>query len=194
MVGQREADNRSITKKIPHVLLLPVPLQGPISCFLKLAELLSLSSSSHAGKPTSTSIHVTFINALFAHRRLSHLTSGGFRRNPNFQFSAVSDGIAGDEPRPPSKFASMVATVEDEVIRLLPEFAVKSPPVTCLIADGIFMAAGEEAMKLGIPVLYLSTLSPCCIWVNSSLVPTLVDNGDVPFKQGIIGSLIFEFE
>lgn len=39
-------------------------------------------------------------------------------------------------------------------------------------------------MKLGIPVVYFSTLSPSCVWVSSFLVPRLVDDGDVPFKQG----------
>ena len=158
--------------KIPHALLLPLPLQGPINCFLKLAELLSLSSSPHVGTTPATSIHVTFINALFVQRRLSHLISGRFCRNPNFRFSVVSDGIASDEPRPPSKFASMVAAVEAEAIRLLPQFAAESPPATCLIADGIFAAAGEAAMKLGIPVVYFSTLSPCSLWVSICLLYT----------------------
>lgn len=78
----------------------------------------------------------------------------------------------------------MVAAVEAEVIRRLPVLAADSPAVTCLVADGVFTSAGEAAKGLGIPVVYFSTLSPSCIWINSCLVPGLVDAGEVPFKEG----------
>ncbi|XP_021753975.1 7-deoxyloganetic acid glucosyltransferase-like [Chenopodium quinoa] len=155
----------------PSVLLLPLPLQGPINCFLKLAHLLSLSSDH---------LNITFLNAAFVHQRLPDLPS----RFPRVKFSLFSDGISGDDPRPPAKFASMVSFYEAEVIRSLPEFLKSPAPATCLIADGVFTAVGERAMELGIPVVYFSTLSPCCIWASCFFVPKLFDSGEVPFKKG----------
>lgn len=154
------------------VLLLPLPLQGPMNCFLKLAHLLSLFSDQ---------LNITFLNSEFVHRRLSDLPS----RFPSVEFSLFSDGISGDDPRPPEKFAAMYRFFEAEVIRRLPEFLKSPTPATCLIADGVFTTAGERAKELGIPVVYFSTLSPCCIWASCFFVPKLFDSGDIPFRKGM---------
>ncbi|KMT12272.1 hypothetical protein BVRB_5g102130 [Beta vulgaris subsp. vulgaris] len=168
MVGQREAEQPII----PSVLLLPLPLQGPINCFLKLAHLLSLSSDH---------LNITFLNAEFVHQRLLDLPS----RFPHVKFLKFSDGISGDEPRTPAKFPAMVGFLQAEISRRLPEFMESPAPATCLISDGVFTSVGERANELGIPVVYFSTLSPCCVWASCFLVPKLVDYGELPFKKGM---------
>ncbi|XP_021858574.1 7-deoxyloganetic acid glucosyl transferase [Spinacia oleracea] len=176
MGSQREAaqpqQQQPPVQPPPSVLLLPLPLQGPINCFLKLAHLLTLSSDH---------LNITFLNAEFVHQRLPDLPT----RLPRVNFSLFSDGVPGDDPRPPEKFASMVSFFENEVIRCLPEFLKSPAPATCLVVDGVFPAVVERAKELGIPVVYFSTLSPCCIWANSFLVPKLFDSGEVPFKKGM---------
>ncbi|XP_074264519.1 7-deoxyloganetic acid glucosyltransferase-like [Silene latifolia] len=162
MGGEQVVDN-----KVAHILLLPLPLQGPVNCFLKLAHLLSTADDD---------FHITVVNAAFIRLRLPDLPS----RFPKVSFVEISDGIAGDHPRPPSEFSDMVRNFETGFISRLLELM----PATCLIADGVFPLAGKKAMEMGIPVVYFSTLSPSCVWASCRLVPMLVDARLVPFKNG----------
>ncbi|CAO2820063.1 unnamed protein product [Amaranthus hypochondriacus] len=165
------AEQLQATETSPSVLLLPLPLQGPINAFLKLAHLLSLCSEN---------LNITFINAEFVHRRLPDLPS----RFPGIRFCDFPDGISDDEPRPPAKFCDMVAMFEAEVISALPTFMESPTSVTCLIVDGVLTAVGKKAQELGIPVVYFSTLGPCCIWASCFFVPKLVDSGQIPISKG----------
>ncbi|MFS7929154.1 putative 7-deoxyloganetin glucosyltransferase [Helianthus anomalus] len=66
-------DQQNNTLEVPP----HVPFQGPVNCFLQLAELLRLSG-----------IHVTFLNTEHIHRPLLHHTQvlSRFNRYPNFRF------------------------------------------------------------------------------------------------------------
>ncbi|KAK9667692.1 hypothetical protein RND81_13G004900 [Saponaria officinalis] len=168
MGSEETIQSHNNNNKVTQVILLPLPLQGPVNCFLKLAYLLS----------TTSDISVTFFTAAFIHRRLPHLPS----LFPTVRFVVASDGIAGDEPRPPAQFPDMARNFEAEFVSRLPE--LRAAAATCVIADGVFAGAGKAAMEVGIPVVYFSTLSPCCIWASCALVPKLVDDGVVPFLHG----------
>nr|GEU83549.1 7-deoxyloganetic acid glucosyltransferase [Tanacetum cinerariifolium] len=74
----------------PHVLIFPFPVQGHVSCMLKLAELLCLSG-----------VDVTFLNSDIIHRRLLRYTDvvSRFSCYPGFRFETISDGLPTDHPR-----------------------------------------------------------------------------------------------
>ncbi|XP_059627100.1 7-deoxyloganetic acid glucosyltransferase-like [Cornus florida] len=163
----------------PHVIIIPLPLQGPVNCMLKLAELLSLAG-----------INVTFLNTDHVHRRLlrhTHIHSR-FARFPSFRFQTVSDGLPEDHPRTADRFLDMfdafVAVTKPLLRDMLTSGGPSSDterPVTCVIADGIFDFVLDTAKENGIPVIYFDTLSPCCIWIYLCL-PKLIEAGEFPFK------------
>ncbi|KAK1364944.1 hypothetical protein POM88_040505 [Heracleum sosnowskyi] len=74
----------------PHVLIFPLPLQGPVNSMFKLAELLCLSN-----------IHVTFLVTEHIHSRLIRFTDvqSRFQRYPGFSLETISDGLPEDHPR-----------------------------------------------------------------------------------------------
>ncbi|KAL9242622.1 hypothetical protein vseg_016607 [Gypsophila vaccaria] len=161
-----------------EVVLLPLPLQGPVNCFLRLAHLLENNNNNNNN---NNNLSVTFFNAAFIHRRLPDLTTC----LPNVRFLVASDGIPGDHPRPPSHFADMVANFQAQFVQRLPGMVAGAGAGNlCVIADGMFTEAGRAAREMGVPVVYFSTLSPSCVWACCALVPKLVDHGVVPFQNG----------
>ncbi|XP_059627099.1 7-deoxyloganetic acid glucosyltransferase-like [Cornus florida] len=160
----------------PHVIIIPLPLQGPVNCMLKLAELLSLAG-----------INVTFLNTDHVHRRLlrhTHIHSR-FAPFPSFRFKTVSDVLPEDHPRTGNRFLDMfdafVAVTNPLLRDMLTSSGPSSGPVTCVIAEGTFDFVLDTAKENGIPVIYFDTLSPCCIWIYLCL-PKLIEAGEFPFK------------
>ncbi|XP_057977516.1 7-deoxyloganetic acid glucosyl transferase-like [Malania oleifera] len=157
----------------PHVLIFPLPLQGPISCMLKLAELLSVAD-----------IRVTFLNTVHAHSRLlrhsaapSHLS----RRFPGFRFRTVPDGLPDDHPRSADRIADLFLSLEATAGPLLREILTSEDrPATCVVADGIFGFAVDVAEEVGVPIIYFDTISPCGFWAYLC-VPRLIAAGEIPF-------------
>ncbi|KAD7480199.1 hypothetical protein E3N88_03335 [Mikania micrantha] len=74
----------------PHVLIFPLPLQGPVNSMLKLAELLCLSG-----------LHITFLVTDHIHTRLVKYSNIQSRFNgyPGFRLETISDGLPEDHPR-----------------------------------------------------------------------------------------------
>ncbi|KAK6794024.1 hypothetical protein RDI58_007477 [Solanum bulbocastanum] len=167
---------------VPHVLIFPLPLQDPVNCMLKLAELLCFHQE----------IYVTFINTEYIHHRLLNYTDVLIRlaKYPNFKFVTVPDGLPGDNLRNGEQVWKMIEGVEEmsspPFREMLMTTTTCSP--TCLIVDGIFTLAVDIAKEAKIPLLYFDTISPCAVWTYLA-VPKLIEAGDVPFKGKTIFSI-----
>lgn len=164
-------------KQLPlHVVMFPLPYQGPVNSMFKLAELLCLSG-----------LHITFVVTEYIHRRLLCSTDiqSRFSDYPGFQLKAISDGLPEDHPRSGDKFMQVFDSLELNTKPLLKEMLTSAVntddlrgPVTCIIADGILGFTCDVAKEIGIPIIYFRTLSPCCLWVFFCL-PKLIDAGEL---------------
>ncbi|WMV19721.1 hypothetical protein MTR67_013106 [Solanum verrucosum] len=165
---------------VPHVLIFPLPLQGPVNCMLKLAELLCLHQETH----------VTFINTEYIHQRLLNYTDVliRFAKYPNFKFVTVPDGLPEDNPRNGDQIGKIIEGVEKVSSPLFREMVMMTT-TTCLIVDGIFTFAVDIAKEAKIPLLYFDTISPCAIWTYLA-VPKLIEDGEIPFKGNDLDALV----
>ncbi|XP_076900732.1 7-deoxyloganetic acid glucosyltransferase-like [Bidens hawaiensis] len=175
-------------KTLPHVLIFPLPFQGPVNCALKLAELLCLFG-----------IHVTFLNTEHMHRLLLRHTDVMSRFNgyPDFKFQTVPDGVEHETPVHRDQFMEVMASVDKVTKPLFREMIVSGElsrksewPVTVMIPDASFPFAVDIAIEASIPVICFDTLSPCCVWTSYLNLPTLIEAGDVPFKGNDLDQLI----
>ncbi|KAL1825153.1 hypothetical protein ACET3Z_011931 [Daucus carota] len=164
----------------PHVLIFPLPLQGPVNCMLKLAELFAINR-----------LRVTFLNTIYIQNLLLKHTNvqSRFSKYPEFHFETIPDGLSEDHPRSSDKLLDLADGIEDVMKPLFIEMLTygkmsskSSTPVTCIIADGGYTFAVDVAKDVGIPVLYFDTISPCALWTYFCL-PRLIELGEVPFKE-----------
>lgn len=156
----------------PHVFIFPLPLQGPVNCMLKLAEILSLEG-----------IKVTFLNSHHIQQRLLHCTNiqSHFTKYPNFRFQTLPDGLPEDNPRTGDQILNLLQSMEAVAMPIFREMLTSSDtPVTCLIADGVFTFAAHVASQIAVPLLYFDTISPCGLW-SLLCLPRLIQAGEVPF-------------
>ncbi|VFQ72852.1 unnamed protein product [Cuscuta campestris] len=159
----------------PHVLIFPLPIQGPVNTMLKLAEILCLR---HIG--------VTFLNTHHVHRRLLRFTDAGerFAKYSGFRFATVPDGLPEDNPRTGDQIMRLIESMEQVTRPLFREMVVAGGldrPVTCLLVDGILTFAVDVAEEGGVPLLYFDTISPCGLW-SFMCVPKLIEAGELPFQ------------
>ncbi|CAA0809459.1 UDP-glycosyltransferase 85A3 [Striga hermonthica] len=166
----------------PHVLIFPLPLQGPLNCMLKLAELLCLAR-----------IRTTFLNTHHVHARLPSAAAHYF---PNqypglFTFQTLPDGLPPDNPRTGDQIEALLDSMDRVSVPVFREIVVNrsDEPVTCVIADGIFTFAVDVAKEAGIPLLYFDTISPCGLWTYMCL-PKLIQAGEFPFKDDNLDEMI----
>ncbi|XP_055827135.1 7-deoxyloganetic acid glucosyltransferase-like [Solanum dulcamara] len=164
--------------EVPHVVIFPLPLQGPVNCMVKLAELLCLHQE----------IRVTFINTKYIHQRLLNCTDVQIRfaKYPNFKFVTVSYGLSEDNPRNGDQISKIIEGVEEVSSPLFREMVMTTTCApTCLIVDGIFTFAVHIAKEARIPLLYFDTICPCALWTYLA-VPKLIEAGEIPFKGAIL--------
>ncbi|XP_009590620.1 7-deoxyloganetic acid glucosyl transferase-like [Nicotiana tomentosiformis] len=164
----------------PHVLIFPLPLQGPVNSTFKLAELLCISG-----------LHITFLLTENIHNRLvSHTNiSSRFERFPGFQIKTISDGLPQDHPRKGSKYMELFDSLKCKTKPLFKDMLTsgwlssdgKRRPVSCIIADGVLGFTCDVANEIGIPIFSIRTISPCCLWIFFCL-PQLIESGEYPFK------------
>ncbi|KAK6933078.1 hypothetical protein RJ641_035972, partial [Dillenia turbinata] len=164
-------------EQISHVLIFPIPIQGHVNSMLKLAELLCLSN-----------LHVTFLNSVYNHNRLLQFSDirTRFDHYPGFRFETIPDGLPEDHPRSGHRAMDIFYAIDSVAKPLIKELFKRLvcctvPPVTCVIADGIFEFVHEFAEELGIPTICFRTASCCSFWVYYCL-PKLIEAGEVPLK------------
>nr|AUR26631.1 UDP-glucosyltransferase 709L1 [Centella asiatica] len=161
----------------PHVLIFPLPLQGPVNSMFKLAELLCLAG-----------IHVTFLVTDHIHSRLLRYSDihSRFNRYPGFRLETISDGLPEDHPRG-DKFMELFDSLRMNTKPLFKQLLTSGslvsddlPPMSCIIADGIMGFTCDVANEVGIPIIYVRTISACCLWVFFCL-PNMIESGEIPF-------------
>lgn len=64
-------------------------------------------------------------------------------------------------------------------------------PVSCVIADGIMGFTCDVTSEIGLPIIYVRTISACCLWVFFCL-PKLIQSGELPF-DGMCACLLLFF-
>ncbi|KAJ9553659.1 hypothetical protein OSB04_017704 [Centaurea solstitialis] len=64
---------------------------------------------------------------------------------------------------------------------LLRDMLLGSPPVACLIADGINGFTIDAAEGTGVPVFFFRTISACAFWAYFC-IPELISSGELPFQ------------
>ncbi|KAI7749538.1 hypothetical protein M8C21_006280, partial [Ambrosia artemisiifolia] len=162
----------------PHVLIFPLPLQGPVNSMFKLAELLCLSG-----------LHVTFLVTDHIHTRLLKYSNiqSRFDAYPGFRLETISDGLPDDHPRSGDRLMEMFDSLKVKTKILFKELLTSARlnsdsrrPVTCIIADGIMGYTCDVANDVGLPIIYVRTISACCLWVFFCL-PKLIESGELPF-------------
>ncbi|CAL5017857.1 unnamed protein product [Urochloa decumbens] len=183
---QAQANMGSIAPEVtllkqPHAVCLPFPAQGHVTPMLQLAKIL------HA-----RGFHVTFVNTEFNHRRL--LRSRGpdaLTGVPGFRFAAIPDGLppsdADATQDPPSLCYSTMTTCLPHLVTLLAGLNAPSsgtPPVTCLVVDGIMSFGYDAAREIGVPVAALWTASACGL-MGIRNYGNLIDMGLVPFRDEV---------
>ncbi|CAN1351777.1 7-deoxyloganetin glucosyltransferase [Linum perenne] len=174
----------SLTQK-PHAVCIPYPAQGHVTPMLNLAKLLH----HRAG------FHVTFVNTEYNHRRLlnSH-PSAAVSDLPSFRFATIPDGLS---PPPPSAAGDDVtqdipSLCESTRRTCLPHFRKlladlnggggDTPPVSCIVSDGVMSFTLDAAEELGVPEVLFWTTSACG-FLGYMHYRDLIDRGYTPLKD-----------
>lgn len=174
----------------PHVLIFPLPLQGPVNSMFKLAELLCLSG-----------LHVTFLVTDHIHTRLLKYSNiqSRFDGYPGFRLETISDGLPEDHPRSGAQLMEMFDSLKFKTKILLKDLLTSGKlnsdsrrPVTCIISDGIMGYTCDVANDVGLPIIYVRTISACCLWVFFCL-PKLIESGELPFAGAVLVINLFTF-
>jgi len=177
------------TQQGTHVVIFPLPLQGPINCMLSLADLiLALSEAT---------ISVTFITTNAVATRLTRHSDIGARfakYGPRFSLESVPDGLGPDDNDLPganqvSDLIDSLATQAVDAGSRLREVLTYGGlwgqpdrrPVTCIIADGLFWFMVDVTKELRVPLVYFETISPSALWTYLC-VPKMVQAGELPFQ------------
>ncbi|EOY17942.1 UDP-glucosyltransferase family 1 protein [Theobroma cacao] len=157
----------------PHILIFPLPIQGPVNAMLKLAELCATAG-----------LKVTFLNSEYNHSRLVRFANipSRFDKYPGFEFRTISDGLPGDHSRSGNRFMEIFEAMNIRTKPLLKDMLVEMiPPVDCIIGDGILEFVLDVANELGIPIINCRTIGACFLWSNYS-IPDMIEAGELPIK------------
>ncbi|KAM7474864.1 hypothetical protein LguiB_022107 [Lonicera macranthoides] len=159
----------------PHAICIPFPAQGHINPMLKLAKLLH-----------SRNFHITFVHTEFNFNRLSIPRS--FDGIPDFRFETVSDGLPADNRRGILDLPALCESIPTHCRQSLREVIGRlnrsedSPPVSCIVSDGVMSFTMEVAEEFGLPEVLLFTPSGCGIlgYLNFD---ELIQRGYFPLKD-----------
>ncbi|XP_065870530.1 7-deoxyloganetic acid glucosyltransferase-like [Euphorbia lathyris] len=157
---------------LPHVVIFPLTVQGHINSMLKLAEILSLAH-----------LKVTFITTLHNYDRLTRFTDfhTRFQKYPDFELKTVPEFLPIDHSlglRLVDVMESMDLVTKPVFKRIILE---SSPPVNCIIMDGILAFVSEIANDLRIPFIHFRTISACSFWAYFSVLD-IVQAAQLPIK------------
>ncbi|KAG8380765.1 hypothetical protein BUALT_Bualt06G0050100 [Buddleja alternifolia] len=166
----------------PHVLIFPLPLQGPVNSMLKLSELLCLAH-----------LRVTFVITEHIYARLQRHSNiqTRFSCYPGFQIRSIPDGLPENHPRG-DKFMELFDSLKVNTKPLFKEMLScgdLGSRITCIIADGILGFTCDVANEVGIPVFSVRTVSAACLWVFFCL-PKLIQAQDIPFTGDDLDILV----
>lgn len=179
-------DSIALTHK-PHAVCIPFPAQGHINPMIKLAKLLH-----------NKGFHITFVNTEYIHERL--LKS----RGPNsldgltsFRFKSIPDGLPPTDANATQDVTSLADSNRKNCLapfrRLLSQLnsSLNSPPVTCIVSDGLMTFTLDAAQELGLPeVIFKPTCASSFMCYHQ--YAHVIEKGLVPLKG--MGQSLFRNE
>lgn len=176
-----EDEHEEAIINIRHVLIFPLPIQGPINSMLQLAELFCLAG-----------LKITFLNTIHNQERLLRCTNVQSRfekYNGLFRFVTIPDGLPEEHPRSIEQFGDIIISVQtmaEPFLREMLSISYGGVPVTCVIPDALSYYVVDIGNEMGVQVIPFDTISPSCLWVYFCL-PKLIQLQELPFK----GTYIF---
>ncbi|KAF8023547.1 hypothetical protein BT93_F0911 [Corymbia citriodora subsp. variegata] len=165
----------------PHAVCIPFPAQGHIIPMLNLAKLLH-----HRG------FHITFVNTEYNHSRL--LRSRGpssLDGLPSFRFLTIPDGLPPSDADATQDVSALCLSTQkfclpyfQDLLERLNEESTKSgsPPVSCVVSDGVMSFTLDAAEALGVPEVLFWTMSACG-FMGYVQYRSLIDKGLIPLKD-----------
>ncbi|KAG8368652.1 hypothetical protein BUALT_Bualt15G0067800 [Buddleja alternifolia] len=159
----------------PHAVCIPLPAQGHINPMLKLAKLLH-----------SKGFYITFVHTEFNYDKLFN------SKNPseieNFQFEKVSDGLPPDNQRGILDLPALAYSVPVHCLNSFRQLIEKlnssthSPPVSCIVSDGVMGFTLKVAEEFNIPEILFFTMSACGL-LGYLQFEKLIEKGYFPLKD-----------
>nr|AFJ53001.1 UDP-glycosyltransferase 1 [Linum usitatissimum] len=135
----------------------------------------------------SRGFHVTFVNTEHNHRRLLETRGSAFFDSLplGFEFESIPDGLPDDVGATrdiPALCDSLSKNSTAPFRELVNRLNERTPPVSCVVSDGVMAFTLEVADELGIPDVLFWTPSACGVlaYVNYQL---LAQRGLVPLKD-----------
>ncbi|KAK3430089.1 hypothetical protein EUGRSUZ_E01564, partial [Eucalyptus grandis] len=178
--------SNEMTQK-PHAVCMPFPdskaacTQGHIKPMLSLAKLLH-----HRG------FHITFVNTEYNHKRL--LRSRGpsaLDGLPSFRFRTIPDGLPPPDADVTQDIPTLCRSSRDlclpyfrDLLQTLDEESATSgsPPVSCVVSDGVMSFTLDAAEAAGVPLVLFWTTSACG-FMGYVQYRSLVDKGLSPLRD-----------
>ncbi|KAF0933079.1 hypothetical protein E2562_013822 [Oryza meyeriana var. granulata] len=163
----------------PHAVLIPQPAQGHVTPMMHLAKAL------HA-----RGFCVTYVNSEYNHRRLVRSRGpGAVAGAAGFRFEAVPDGLpeSGNDDVTQDIATLCVSTTKHSAepfreLLLRLNSTPGTPPVSCVIADGVMSFAQRVAEEMGVLALVFWTTSACG-FMGYLHFAELIRRGYVPLKD-----------
>ncbi|XP_074557464.1 UDP-glycosyltransferase 85A3-like [Curcuma longa] len=170
----------TVAEPQPHAVLVPIPAQGHITPFLRLATLL-----------LARGFHVTFVLTEYNARRLerargNHWTAAA---GPSFRVETIPDGLPPplqDQQDETQDIPALCSSVRSTCLAPFRDLmahlgrAPDTPPVTSIVSDsGMGFTVDED---FGVPVFFFFTHSACGCWSYLHF-PDLVSRGYTPLKD-----------
>ncbi|PKA57043.1 UDP-glycosyltransferase 85A5 [Apostasia shenzhenica] len=170
----------------PHAVCIPYPAQGHINPMLKLAKLLHTHG-----------FHITFVLTDYNYSRLSRSQGpAAVAGLPDFRFESIPDSLPRSSDDDDDATQDIPALCRSITVNFLSPFrsllaklnSAASPPVSCVVSDGVMTFTLDAAAELGLPEVLLWTASACG-FVAYSHYRDLVDRGLVPLKVDWVAGL-----
>lgn len=165
------------TKKKPHALLIPFPIQGHINPFLKLAKILH-----------NKGFYITFVNTEFNHKRLfKSIGPNALNGFQDFQFETIPDGLPHTNMDATQSIPSLCDSTRKYSLAPFCNLISKlndsncAPPVSCIISDGIMSFTVKASQQFGLPNVLFWTHSACG-FMSFKECKNLMDRGLIPLK------------
>ncbi|KAI0495907.1 hypothetical protein KFK09_022214 [Dendrobium nobile] len=166
----------SLANKKPHAVCIPYPAQGHLNPMLMLAKLLH-----------GRGFHITFVLTEHNYSRL--VRSQGpeaVKGLADFRYEAIPDGLPISDDDATQDIPALTDSTTKNFLapfrRLIAKLNDYSPPVSCIVSDGIMTFTLDAAREFGIPEILLWTASACgfLAYIHYQHV---VDRGLIPLKS-----------
>ncbi|XP_058096486.1 7-deoxyloganetin glucosyltransferase-like [Magnolia sinica] len=160
----------------PHAICIPYPAQGHINAMIQLSKLLH-----------SRGFHITFVHSQFIYSHL--LSSKGLdtlNTSPSFRFETIPDGLPASNDR--HDIYALTDSLRKKCVEPFRELVTKlnsslnTPPVTCIVADGIMTFTLQVAEEVGVPEVLFWPMSASG-FMGFFQYRELIQRGLVPMKD-----------